>query len=375
METRCEHLDAVALGLKYVHQEKTVCALHRLASPVVAQSFWREGVSMSELNVFSLAANNLFSPPVLAFVLGLIAVSVKSDLRLPEAFYQAISIYLLLGIGIKGGVALRNAELADIWLPLLVTLALGLTIPVAAFYLSGVVTKLDAVNRGALAAHYGSTSLVTFTAAMVFVETSGQFVEGFLVTLLAVLEIPGIIVGLLLASRGRKNAIAWGESLREVLAGRSIVLLVGGLALGAITGSRGFASIEPFFAGLFTGVLTLFLLELGIVAGRRLKDIRAAGAGVVVFGLTFPLLAGFFGVAGGLLSGLSVGGAALLGVLSASASYIAAPTAVRLALPEASPGIYLTASLGITFPFNLIVGIPVYYWLSQSLEGVLSWNS
>jgi hypothetical protein len=329
---------------------------------------------MVSLDVFSLAATNLFSPPVLAFVLGIIAVGIKSDLRLPEAFYQAISIYLLLGIGIKGGVALSNSELADIWLPLLVTLALGLVIPVGAFYYSGAITKLDTINRGALAAHYGSTSLVTFTAALVFLESSGQFVEGFLVTLLAVLEIPGIIVGLLLASRGRERSIAWGESLREVLSGRSIVLLVGGLLVGAITGSAGFASIEPFFGGLFTGVLTLFLLELGIVAGRRFQDIKKAGAGVVVFGITFPLMAGATGVAAGLLAGLSVGGAALLGVLSASSSYIAAPTAVRLALPEASPGIYLTASLGITFPFNLIVGIPIYFWLAQSLEGVLSWN-
>ena len=328
-----------------------------------------------DMGVLSLAATNLVSPPVLAFVLGLLAVSIKSDLRLPEAFYQAISIYLLLGIGIKGGVALRSASLSEIWLPLVVTLALGLLIPLVAFFYAGVITKLNGVNRGALAAHYGSTSLVTFTAALVFIESSGQFVEGFLVTLLAVLEIPGIIVGLMLASRGRQRSIAWGESLREVLSGRSIVLLVGGLGVGFVTGSAGFASIEPFFGGLFTGVLTLFLLELGIVAGRRLSDIKKAGVGVVVFALTFPLIAGVAGVTAGLLSGLSAGGAALLGVLSASSSYIAAPTAVRLALPEASPGVYLTASLGITFPFNLIAGIPAYYWLAQTLEGVLSWNS
>jgi hypothetical protein len=260
-------------------------------------------------------------------------------------------------------------------LPLAATLLLGLIIPVLAFTISGWLTTLDRVNRGALAAHYGSTSLVTFTAALVFLESTSRFVEGYLVTLLAVLEVPGIIVGLLLASRGRKESLAWGESLREVLSGRSIVLLVGGLALGAVAGSAGFATIEPFFGGLFTGVLTLFLLELGIVAGRRLPDVKKAGAGVVVFGLTFPVLAGFLGVSAGLLSGLSVGGAALLGVLSASASYIAAPTAVRLALPEASPGIYLTASLGITFPFNLVAGIPLYIWLAGSLEGVLSWTS
>ena len=191
---------------------------------------------MGANDILSIALTNLISPPVLAFALGLLAVAIKSDLRLPEAFYQAISIYLLLGIGIKGGVALRNADITELWLPLLATLLLGLVIPLLAFTISGWLTKLDRVNRGALAAHYGSTSLVTFTAALVFLESSSRFVEGYLVTLLAVLEVPGIIVGLLLASRGRKESVAWGESLREVLSGRSIVLLVGGLTLGAVAG-------------------------------------------------------------------------------------------------------------------------------------------
>lgn len=323
------------------------------------------------MDVVSVALANLVSPPVLAFALGLLAVAIKSDLRLPEAVYQAISIYLLLGIGIKGGVALREANLAELWLPLVVALLLGVLIPLLAYIYSGMVTKLDVVNRGALAAHYGSTSLVTFTAALVFLETSGQFVEGFLTTLLAVLEVPGIIVGLLLASRGRSETIDWSVSVREVLSGRSIVLLAGGLLLGVATGASGFASVEPFFGGLFTGVLTLFLLELGIVAGRRLRDVKVAGAGLVVFGVTFPLVAGALGVIGGLASGLSAGGATLLGVLTASSSYIAAPTAVRLAVPEASPGVYLTASLGITFPFNLLVGIPTYYWFAGLMAGVI----
>lgn len=329
---------------------------------------------METTSVVELAIANLLSPPVLAFALGLLAVAIKSDLRLPEPVYQAISIYLLLGIGIKGGVALRDSSLQEIWLPILVTLILGVLIPLGAYIVSSWLTRLNSINRGALAAHYGSTSLVTFTAALVFIESSGQFAEGYLVTLLAILEVPGIIVGLLLASRARKGGIAWGESLQEVLSGKSIVLLVGGLAIGAAAGSVGFSTIEPFFGGLFTGVLTLFLLELGIVAGRRLPDVKKTGWGLVAFGTLFPLLAGLAGVAGGLAAGLSVGGAALLGVLSASSSYIAAPTAVRLALPEASPGIYLTASLGITFPFNLIAGIPLYYWYAETLGGVIGWN-
>ena len=317
-----------------------------------------------------LALQNLVSPPVLAFALGLLAVLIKSDLRLPEAVYQGLSIYLLLGIGIKGGVALSNSSVAEITVPLIGTLVLGLVIPVLAYLLLGGLTKLNGIDKGAIAAHYGSTSLVTFTAAMVLVENSGYLVEGYVTTLLAVLEIPGIVVGLLLASRALGRSVNWGEAIREVLTGRSILLLAGGLGLGFLTGEAGYARIEPLFGGLFTGILTLFLLEMGIVAGRRLPDIKKAGLGLVLFGLGFPLISGTLGVLVGHLCGMGVGGAAVLGVLSASASYIAAPAAVRLALPEASPGLYLTASLGITFPFNLIAGIPLLLALSELVEGI-----
>lgn len=320
------------------------------------------------MDTLSLALINLSSPPVLAFALGVIAVSIKSDLRLPEPVYQALAIYLLLGIGIKGGVALTSVGWAEIAPPLLATLVLGLVIPTIAFGALRLTTKLDAINRGALAAHYGSTSLVTFTAALVFLDSISENYEGYVTTLLATMEVPGIIVGLLLASRGMTRTVSWSESMREVLTSRSIVLLVGGLVLGVITGAQGFEGIDPFFQGLFPGVLTLFLLELGIVAGRRLRDIKHGGFGLLAFGIWFPLLAGGLGVAAGLIAGLSVGGATILGVISASASYIAAPAAVRLALPEASPGLYLTAALGITFPFNLVAGIPLMYSLSQFLS-------
>jgi len=213
---------------------------------------------------------------------------------------------------------------------------------------------------------------VTFTAAIVFLEGAQVFFEGFASTLLTLLEIPGIVVGLLLASRHTRSDVSWGESLHEVLVGRSVLLLAGGLALGAITGPTGYERIEPLFGGLFNGALTLFLLEMGMLAGRRLADIRLAGWGLLGFAVVFPLIAGTMGVAGGLLSGLSTGGAMLLGVLCASASYIAAPAAVRLALPEANPGYYLTASLGITFPFNLIVGIPIYFGIATWMSGVVA---
>ena len=315
------------------------------------------------------AIQNATSPPVLAFVLGLLAVAFKSDLRLPESVYQGLSIYLLLGIGIKGGVALSEANLAEVWLPILGTLLLGVVIPLLAFWVVGKITKLDDINKGALAAHYGSTSLVTFSAALVFLQTQQIEYEGFVTTLLAILEIPGIVIGLLLASRGLGRGLDWGQSLREILTSKSIVLLAGGLVLGLITGSSGYARIEPFFGGLFIGVLALFLLEMGIVAGRRLPDVKQAGFGLVAFSIGFPIVSGSLGVLVGELTGLSLGGSVVLGVLSASASYIAAPAAVRLALPEASPGIYLTASLGITFPFNLIFGIPLMLAIGSLIEG------
>ena len=321
-------------------------------------------------SVLETAVINLTSPPVLAFALGLLATVFKANLRLPEPVYQAITIYLLLGIGIKGGVALSKASLAELIWPVFGALLLGLLIPILAFYVLRLLPKLSVVDRGALAAHYGSTSLVTFTAALVFFESLRVPVEGFVTTLLAILEIPGIIVGLLLAARSRRESVGMKDSLLEVVQGKSIVLLGGGLAIGAITGETGFHRVEPFFGGLFTGVLTLFLLELGIVAGRRLPDIKVAGFGLIAFGIGFPVLSGSLGVLTGHLAQMGVGGAAVLGVLCASASYIAAPAAVRLALPDASPGIYLTASLGITFPFNLTLGIPLMYSVSLALEGI-----
>lgn len=315
----------------------------------------------------SLALSNLTSPPVLAFVLGLVAVGLRADLRLPDAVYQATSMYLLLAIGLKGGVALRVAPVGDVVAPVLATIALGIVIPLAAFVLLRWMTRLPTVDRGAMAAHYGSTSLVTFTAALVFLEAAGISFEGYVATLLTVLEIPGIIVGLMLAGGVARSGGRWGESFREVVFGRSILLLAGGLLIGLLTGPTGYAKVEPFFGALFTGVLTLFLLEMGVLAGRRMGAVREAGAGLFGFAIAFPVLAGTAGIVVGYLAGMSTGGATVLGVLCASASYIAAPAAVRLALPDAQPGVTLTTSLGITFPFNLVVGIPLYLVIAQYL--------
>lgn len=307
----------------------------------------------------------LTSPVVLAFLLGLSAALMRSDLRLPEQVHGFLSLYLLLAIGLKGGVGLRGADLGDLALPVLVTLVLGVVTPLLAFGVLRLMTRLSTTDRAALAAHYGSTSLVTFTAAIAALDAARVSTEGYLATLLAVLEVPGIVVGLLLA--GRAAGGGRREAFREVLTGKSILLLVGGLAIGAVTGASGYVAVEPLFGGLFQGVLVLFLLDLGVLAGQRLRDVPQAGVGLVAAALLLPLVNGTLGVLGGTAAGLSVGGAAVLGVLAASASYIAAPAAVRLALPEANPAYYLTSSLGITFPFNLVVGIPLFLGLAQSL--------
>ena len=316
----------------------------------------------------TLALSNLTSPPVLAFALGILTVLLRSKFTLPAAVFDALSIYLLLAIGIKGGVALREAEPAEVGLPMLVTLAVGVSIPILAFAALKLLTPLDRMNRGAIAAHYGSTSLVTFTAALLFVESSGMVVEGYLATLLAVMEVPGLIVGLVLARHGADRP-EWKPLLHEVMTGKSILLLVGGLAIGFVTGPIGYERVEPFFGALFAGVLTLFLLQLGVQAGSHIKEIPQAGWGLLVFAVLFPLAVGSLTTLLGLAIGLSTGGAAVFGVLCASASYIAAPAAVQLSLPRANPGFYLTASLGVTFPINLLVGIPLFVWVASAVSG------
>jgi hypothetical protein len=320
---------------------------------------------------WDLITGSLLSIPVLMFLLGLIAASLKADLRLPDAIYQAITIYLLLAIGMKGGIALRDATIQEAFGPVLLAMALGVVIPLAAFGALRVLTPLGPVDRGAMAAHYGSTSLVTFTAAIVFLETIAIPFEGFTVTLLAILEVPGIVVGLVLARRYSNRAEPLAPVIREVVTSKSILLLIGGLAIGWLAGNSGYERVAPLFDGLFTGLLALFLLEMGVLTGRRLGDLRIVGPGLIVFAIVFPIAAGAVSLTAALLIGMSPGGAMLLGVLGASASYIAAPAAVRLALPGANPAITIMASLGITFPFNLIIGIPLYWWMTEQLSGVL----
>lgn len=315
----------------------------------------------------SLALNNLTSVAVLVFVFGFLAARLKSDVRIPEAAYQLISIYLLFGIGLKGGNALKEVSFDSFWIAAATTLALGVVIPLCAYVALKLIKKLSPIDRGAIAAHYGSTSLVTFSAALLFLENNGLEVEGYATALLTLLEIPGLIVGVYLGSRFGHKQVAWNKTLMEVATGKTVLLLVGGLIIGSITSINGYEKVTPFFIDLLNGFLVLFLLHLGYLAGSNWFEIKKVGAPLAVFGTLFPLTAGALGVSAGTFIGLSVGGSAILGVLCASASYIAAPAAVGIGLPEANASLALTSSIGITFPFNLVLGIPIYTEIARLL--------
>lgn len=318
----------------------------------------------------SVAITNLTSVAVLVFILGFLGARIKSDVRIPEQVYQMISIFLLFGIGLKGGHALRGTSPSSFAAPALATIALGILIPVIAYLTLKFVKKINDIDRGAIAAHYGSTSLVTFSAALLFLESSGIEVEGFATALLTIMEVPGIVVGVYLGSRHRNKSVQWGKTLHEVITGKTILLLVGGLVIGAITSQAGYSKVTPFFIDLQSGFLVLFLLHLGYLAGSNWGEIKKVGAMVGVFALIFPIFAGTLGVVTGTMVGLSVGGATILGVLSASASYIAAPAAVSIGLPEANAPLALMSSIGVTFPFNLLVGIPLYLEIARAFSSL-----
>ncbi len=314
-----------------------------------------------------LLAANLLSPMVLAFALGMVAMSLRSDLEIPASMHSAMSIFLLLAIGLKGGKAIALSDPSTLVIPILVTIAAGIVVTLLAYAALRRLVGLSTVDAAAVAAHYGSVSAVTFIAARDVAERVLGPTEGLLVALVVALEIPAIVVGLWLGQR-KGGGRLW-VSLREVLTGRTMMLLGGGLLIGVLAGPERAARVEPLFVGLFDGVLMLFLLDLGMAAARRLRDVRRVGVRLVAFAMLMPVVAGTLGVFVAHGIGFSAASSAVFGAMLASASYIAAPAAVRLGLPEANPSLYLTAALGMTFPFNLAIGIPIYLaaarWLAS----------
>ena len=318
------------------------------------------------MSTWDLVTLNLGSPAVLAFILGVLAALMRSDLRFPEQVTGFLSSYLLFAIGLKGGLRLRESDLGDLIGPMSVTVLLGLATPVVAYAVARRWMRLDVPNAASIAAHYGSVSAVTFTAAESFTRSAGTLQEGFMPALVAMLEIPGIIVALVIAGRALGSRSLKG-ALHEVVTGKSVVLLLGGLVIGSVSPVESMAKVEPFFVDLFTGFLCFFLLDLGTVAGQRMSEIRRSGMRLLTSAIGMPVVFGAAGVAAGTAAGLSVGGATVLGTMAASASYIAAPAAVRVGLPDADVGYSLGAALGITFPFNLVVGIPLYAEIARLL--------
>lgn len=356
--------------------------------------------------MLELLKQNLLSPIALSFALGVIAKLGRSELTFPKEVYIGLSLYLLFALGLHGGVELSHTRLEDILAPALVTIAIGVVTPIAAYGALRALGRFSVSDAAGIAAHYGSVSAVTFIAANQFVIGMGLTPEGFMPTLLTLLESPGINVALAIGAVGlaRQKAntvvagnggaaalrllgpdgrvltgelaphgtINWRETLREIVTGRTMVLLTGGLLVGFLFGDAGWKQVGPFYdtAGpMFKGALCLFILEMGLVAGERMGDLRALGPKLLAFGVGFPIAFGALGAVLGHAAGLSVAGSTILATMASSASYIAAPPAVRMNLPDANPSYSLTLALVITFPFNILVGIPLYFRLAQLIAG------
>jgi uncharacterized protein len=329
---------------------------------------------MGEL--LSLAGDNILSPPILFFALGFAAALLRSDLSIPEAISKAIALYLMFAIGFKGGASLASGglELLALWAALL-GMGLSFVIPLLSFMILKSITGLSQVDAAAVAAHYGSVSVVTFVTAANFLGIENIPYEVWIIAVLALMETPAIVTGLALARRGaagsERKSLFSGEVMREVLLNGSIVMLLGAFAIGWATGEKGLTDVAPFVVDPFKGVLCLFLLDMGLTAARQLHKTEGLGPSSIAFGLFMPLIGATLGLFGAWAIGMSMGGATLMAVLGGSASYIAVPAALRMALPQANAAIYLTLSLGVTFPFNVLIGIPIYLAAAEMLYGVI----
>lgn len=305
----------------------------------------------------------LTSPAILFFFMGAAAAFARSDLAIPEPVAKALSLYLMLCIGFKGGVEARIAGLnGDFASAALIGMALSALLPLLAYWLLSRMPRLDRPTVCALAATYGSVSVVTFAAGQQHLATIGLPSSGYMAAVLALMETPAILTALMLLNgAGRGEPGRRRTILKEVFVGAASVMLLGSFIVGAISGEAGIAQLDVFVGPLFQGALCVFLLDIGLIAARRLMDGgRKLSPGVIAFAISFPLLSASLALGLARVVGLDVGNAVLLTILAGSASYIAVPAAMRLAAPKADPGVFVTASLAITFPFNLTLGIAAY---------------
>lgn len=311
------------------------------------------------MNTVELIRTNLLAPVFLSFLLGWVATWVRSDLKFPDGLYAGLSAYLMLAIGLKGGAELSHADPRQLVGPIIATLTLSLLTPALAYIVAKSVFRYGKTDAAALAAHYGSVSAVTFIAATAFADAAKISAPGFMPALVAILEVPAIIVGLALGRADRQEPVS--KALGQLVTSKSIFLLLGGLAIGMLSTTASLTQIQPLFGDLFRGALVIFMLDMGLIASARFKELKGHASKIVAFGILVPVVNGLLGTYLATVAGMPVGGAGVLGAMAASASYIAAPAAVRSALPAANPGVYLPAAIAITFPFNLSVGIPLFF--------------
>ncbi|MCP2728361.1 sodium-dependent bicarbonate transport family permease, partial [Limnofasciculus baicalensis] len=309
--------------------------------------------------------SNILNPPVLAFFMGIVAVLVKSDLEIPPPLPKLFSLYLLFAIGFKGGVELVKSGISqDVILTILAAILMSAIVPIYSFFILKI--KFDAYNAAAIAATYGAISAGTFITATSFLTTLEIDFDGYMVAALALMESPAIIVGLILVNlfgaNPEKPEFIWADVLKEAFLNSSVFLLVGSLIMGILTGEHGGEVLKPFTEDMFYGILTFFLLEMGLLAAKRIKDLQKAGAFLISFAILIPIVNAILGLLIAKVIGMPRGDTLLFSVLCASASYIAVPAAMRLTVPEANPSLYISTALGVTFPFNIVVGIPLYLY-------------
>lgn len=297
---------------------------------------------------------------ILFFALGAFAGLVRADFQLPSELYESLSLYLLLALGLKGGIELARFPLGDVLLQAIPVASLGLLLPLMAYPVLRVLGKLPAADSASISAHYGSVSVATFAVGIAHLESLGIAYEAYLPVFVVLLEMPAIGVGIWLARRAGVGQSSSSSLAHEIFLNKGILLMGGGLLIGAVAGPDGVKPIAPLFFDLFKGALALFLVEMGFIAASRLKDLREVGIFLLAFGTLMPLVGATAGALVGMLAGLSAGGVMIIATLGASASYIAVPAAMKIAIPEARHHLSITVSLAITFPFNVIVGIPLY---------------
>ena len=343
------------------------------------------------MDILQLIQSNLLTPIVLFFLFGIIAARIKSDLKMPEAISEFLPIYLLAAIGLHGGIEMRKTGFEEMLVPMLVAIGLSLLFTLNHYQILRRLGKFNIFDSYALASTYGAVGAVTFSVGLSFLKNQGVSSEGYLAAILAVLEPVAFILAIFLTNmavskqiRTKKQSFADDEELeigmkqsstklsqvlKESITGKAIVILLGSIVIGYIIGKEGFEPISIVFDELFTGAIVIFMIEMGIIAGQRLEDIKKVGIFLTAFSIIIPTFNGIIGVLVSTALGLSLGGAVMFGLLLASASFIAAPAVLRYAIPQANPSLYITSALGITFPYNIIVLLPIMFTISTWVHG------